>query len=40
MTCIKYEGEHPTVQSLDAKIIMADYDGQGALLITNKPIHI
>lgn len=40
MPCIKYEGEHPTVQSLDAEIIMADYDGQGALLITNKLIHI
>ena len=33
--CITYEGEHPTVHTQHAEILLADYDGQGAFLITN-----
>mgnify|MGYP003397261572 FL=1 len=33
--CITYEGEHPTVYTQNAEILLADYDGQGAFLITN-----
>lgn len=33
--CITYEGEHPTVHTKNAEILLADYDGQGAFLITN-----
>ena len=33
--CITYEGEIPTVYTQNAEILLADYDGQGAFLITN-----
>lgn len=33
--CITYEGENPTVYTQNAEILLADYDGQGAFLITN-----
>lgn len=33
--CIIYEGEHPTARTNNAEILLADYDGQGAFLITN-----
>ena len=33
--CITYDGEHPTVPTKHAEILITDYDGQGALLISN-----
>ena len=36
--CITYEGEHPTVHTKNAEILLADYDGQGAFLITIKKV--
>ena len=36
---ITYEGEHPTIHTKHAETLMADYDGQGVLLITNNSIH-
>lgn len=35
---ITYEGEHSTVHIKQAEILTTDYDGQGALLISNTTI--